>query len=273
MKNALVLILTLALIPWIGCGGGEQKTETKPAAEQPSASTAAGGYAVISVTNGGSITGRVTYAGQIPEKVKLEVTKDVNVCGKVEHYKEDLVVSSDRGLANVVVSLKSITQGKDLAALGETFELDQKGCMFVPHITLVPVGAELTILNSDGILHNIHTFSSVNEAFNKAQPPYLKKMKATFEKPEIIQVKCDVHAWMSGYIVAADHPYYAITDANGRFEITDVPPGTYTVEYWQEKLGAQSKEVTVEAGAAADASFEFASSTASVATGEKLAVK
>ncbi len=268
---ALTLILVCAAF-LVGCGGGEKAEAEKPAAEgQAAAPSATGEYMATTVTDGGTISGRVTYAGEVPPRQKLEVTKDVNVCGKVEHYKEDLIVSSDKGIANVVVKITNISQGKDISTMGESFELDQQGCQFVPHVVMVPVDAELMILNSDGILHNIHTFSSENEPFNKAQPPYLKRMKQTFSKPEIVQVKCDVHAWMSGYIVVAEHPYYAITDENGNFELTDVPAGTYTLEYWQETLGKQTKEVTVTAGGTADGSLEYTAASAALDADESLA--
>ncbi|NIR49430.1 hypothetical protein GWO43_13055 [candidate division KSB1 bacterium] len=265
MRKLFSLILALMFASFIvSCGGGEETAEEteEPMAEKPSEMAAPSGYMAMDVTNGGTITGKVTFAGQIPPKVKLEVTKDVNVCGKVDHYKKDVVVSQDKGLANVVVKLSNISEGKAISAMGESFELDQNGCTFVPHVTLVPVGESLTILNSDGILHNIHTYSDKNPPINKAQPGFKKKMTETFEKPEIIRVACDVHNWMGGYIAVADHPYHVVTDKSGNFTITDVPAGTYTVEYWQETLGTKTAEVTVPAGGEADASLEYAPSSA-----------
>ena len=258
-----VLIAALAL----GCGGGGEKTaeQTQPAAEQPAAQPmTSGAYMAMEVAGGGTIKGTITYAGEIPAMQKLEITKDVNVCGKEPHYKQDLVVGSNKGLGNVVVSLTNISQGKALATLGTAFELDQNGCAFKPHVALVPVGVELTILNSDGILHNIHTYSEKNAAINIAQPGFKKRMGQAFTQPEVIRVACDVHNWMGGYIVVVDHPYYAVTDDSGNFEIANVPPGTYTVQYWQETLGKQTAEVTVTEGAASDASFQFPMGSASI---------
>lgn len=267
MKKLFMLGLGLSLSVFaLSCGGGGESggesagsTPAKKAEAAPMAKS--GGYSEMTVANGGTVSGNVTFAGTVPAKTKLEVTKDVNVCGQVDHYSEDMVVSADKGLANVVVSIKGINSGKSMASLGDSFELDQHGCAFVPHVSLVPVGAELTILNSDGILHNIHTFSSMNEAFNKAQPPYLKTIKQTFDKAETFQIKCDVHAWMSGYITIVDHPYHAVSATDGNFSIADVPAGTYTVEYWQETLGKRTMEVTVAEGGTADASIEYTSSS------------
>lgn len=277
MKKFLPLIMTFAFLFFVfSCGGEEKKAEKaeeqKEKAEEVEGGAAAAGYQAIEVTNGGIIKGTVTYAGQIPPKQKLKVTKDVQVCGKEPHYKEDLVVSSNKGLANVVVSITNINQGKSIKALGESFSLDQNGCIFRPHIVIIPAGAELTIINSDGILHNIHTYSEVNPAINVAQPGFKKKMVQKFGNPEVIRVACDVHNWMGGYIVVVDHPYYAVTDNNGNFVITDVPAGTYTLEYWQETLGKQSTEVTVTEGATIEANFEFLAASASANQASRLAV-
>ncbi len=258
MKKFFTLVMALLLMSFfVACGGGEEKSTT-PAEKAGRTAKKAAGYQATAVTDGGSISGKVSLAGAVPEKKKLEITKDVNVCGKTGHYDESVVVSADNGIANVVVKIVAIGKGKAMDALGESFTLDQNGCVFQPHINLVPAGGDLTILNSDGILHNIHTYSEKNGSVNVAQPGFKKKMKQNFAKAEIIRVACDVHNWMGGYIVVADHPYYSVTDASGGFELTDVPAGTYTVEFWQETFGKQTQEVTVTAGAAATANAEFA---------------
>ncbi len=215
------------------------------------------GYTVAAVTNGGSIAGAVTYAGKAPAPKKLSVTKDTQVCGKVAHMDESLVVAAKGGVKDVIVSIKGIKSGKGLETLGASFVLDQKGCLYSPHVSLVPVNATLKILNPDGILHNIHTYSTKNPAFNKSQPQFKKEMTTTFAQPELITAKCDVHGWMSSNIRVIEHPYYVITDANGAFKLAEVPPGTYTVEFWQEKLGTKTAQVTVAAGQAATLNFAY----------------
>ena len=206
---------------------------------------------------GGSVNGKVTFGGELKAPKKIAITKDANVCGKVDHFDESLVAAKDKGLANVVVSIKNVKGGKSVDALGKEFVLDQNGCRFEPHVALVPVGATLKIKNSDGILHNIHTFAEVNKPINKAQPKFLKVLKVSFEKPEIVRVACDVHNWMGGYIAVVDNAYTTVTDASGSFELTDVPAGTYTVEFWHETLGTKTAEVTVKDGAAATANVEM----------------
>ncbi len=255
MNRAFSLIaLAFALV---ACGGGE-KADTGKKATTDTAMMSSGSYEAMEVMDGGTITGVVTFDGAVPALKKLEITKDVNVCGKTAHYDESLVVSQTNGMANVVVKITSIAEGKGFETMSASSEVDQKGCAFIPHISLVPAGAKLTILNSDGVLHNIHTYSEINKSVNVAQPGFKKKMTQTFAEAEMIRVACDVHNWMGGYIAVADHPYYAVTDANGNFEIGGVPAGTYTLEYWQESLGTKTAEVTVAAGASVEANAMFA---------------
>ena len=214
------------------------------------------GSLVLGPAFAGDIVGKVKYAGTAPTPAKIQVTKDQAVCGKAEHIDETLQVAADKGVKNVVVNISDPKDGRKYAAARKP-SLDQNGCKFVPHVDIVAAGQEMTIINSDGILHNIHTFPKNNTPFNKAQPKFKKEMPATFDKPDIIQIKCDVHSWMSGWIVVAGHAYYALTDASGSFKIADVPAGTYTLEYWQEKLGKQSKSVTVPATGPVTADLEY----------------
>jgi plastocyanin len=201
------------------------------------------GYEVITVQNGGSVVGTVTYTGELPTPEKVEISKDQEICGKTEKINETLVVGKNRGLQNVVVSIVNISKGK---AFDETAAvLDQKDCRYAPHVVLVPLGKPLTILNSDGILHSVRTHSSQNPAFHKAQSKFKKEMFETFQQPELIQVSCDVHSWMSGWIVVQTHPYFTVTDGRGQFFLTNVPAGTYELQFWHETLGSRHRDITV----------------------------
>jgi plastocyanin len=144
-----------------------------------------------------------------------------------------------------------------MAAPPKNAAIDQNGCRFVPRVQIVAAGSRVDIINNDGILHNIHTWSKDNPAFNKAQPKFKKVMTEKFDKPEKFRISCDVHSWMNGWLVVAAHPYYALSDNAGSFKIADVPAGTYTVEYWHEKLGPQTKQVTVPATGSVTADFEY----------------
>jgi len=200
---------------------------------------------------GGTISGTVKYDGTAPAPKAVEVTKDKDVCALHPHFTEDLIVDSSGGIANAVVIVKG-AKG-DLKPTEVKF--DQKGCDYVPHVLAFPAGSTVDITNSDGILHNIHTYSDKNPSFNAAQPVFKKVIKHEVDQPEVIKVTCDVHGWMHGWWVATDTPYFAVTDDKGNYSIAGVPPGDYTVEVWQEKLGTDDQKASVKDGATATTNF------------------
>jgi len=208
------------------------------------------------VANGGSISGQVKVQGTVPPPKTLEVTKDKEVCGQHELKDEELIVSSGGGLENAVVSIVTITKGKPFAPMEAT--LDQQGCKYVPHVLLFPAGSTVKINNDDGILHNIHTYSTKNPPINRAQPKFKKTIEEKFSEAEVIKVTCDAHGWMQGWFVSEDNPYFVKTDADGNFKLTDVPPGDYEVKVWHGKLGEKTQKVTVPAGGEAKVNFELA---------------
>ncbi len=215
----------------------------------------------VAASGTGTISGTVTFAGSATSPVKLDITMDHEVCDREPQFREDLVVAPQNGgLKNVVVWLKDMPeQATDTPpATSDPVALDQRGCRFIPHVVIVPAGETLNILNSDGILHNIHTRGSVNRPINKAQPGILKRVKAKFKYPEMISVKCDAHKWMSAWIVVAGHAYYALTNEDGSYRLDNVPPGTYSLEFWHERLGSAIQQVVVvaETEARADAQFD-----------------
>ncbi len=204
-----------------------------------------------SAQGGGTISGEVKVSGTPPAPKTVKVNKDVEVCGQ-EKKIADVAVGAGNGLANAVVSVSDAKGAK--AAKKAT--LDQKGCEFHPEVLVMSPG-EVDILNSDGVLHNIHTFSTANPPINKAQPKFKKTMTEKFDKPEAIKVQCDAHSWMHGWILVTENPA-ATTDDKGSFKIENVPPGKHKVEVWHPVLGKQSKEVEVKAGQDAKVSFELA---------------
>jgi plastocyanin len=209
-------------------------------------STAA--YEVIAVTDGGTLSGTVKFDGAPPAPAKLTPSKDPEVCGK-EKASPELVVGPGGGIANVVVVVKA-AKGKKLDPAAKNPVFDQKACEFVPHVLAFPAGSTIDVLNSDGILHNLHTTSQTNPSTNQAQPKFKPKINVKIEKPEWpIKVACDVHPWMSAWWISQEHPYVAVTDASGAFTIADIPPGDYEVELWQEKLGKKMEKVSIKAKA------------------------
>ena len=215
-------------------------------------------YQEGAVSNGGSISGKITFSGKAPAPRMIKIDKDTGVCGK-EQASEALLVGKGGGIQNVVVKITGIKSGKKWD-LPKDIVIDQKGCKFAPHVTIFKPGATLVLLNPDGITHNMHTFSRKNPAINKAQPKFKKKMniKGKIKNPETIKLSCDIHKkWMGAWIIVADSPYIAVTDASGSFKIDNVPAGDYTVEIWQEKLGSQTAKVSVKGGSDAKVSASF----------------
>ena len=207
------------------------------------------------VKDGGTISGLVKFKGTAPAAKKLDVGKDKEVCNKAPKLDQSLVVK-DGNLANAVVTITDIKKGKKIEL--KKVKFDQNGCEYKPHVLAFPAGTTIEILNPDGILHNIHSYSKVNSPFNQAQPKFKKSLDVKIEKPEAVEVKCDVHGWMHGWLVATENPYFAVTDGSGSFKLTDVPAGSYTVEVWHEKLGKSTQKVTVKAKEEAKVNFEMA---------------
>jgi plastocyanin len=203
------------------------------------------GYEATTVSDGGTIVGEVKYAGDPPAPEKLPVTKDEKICGSEPKLSPVLVVSPDKGIKDVVVSLANIQKGKALEKPAKAPVLDQKNCEYHPYAQIFPVGTTLEILNSDDVLHNVKTQPGSKTTFNVAQPKFKKKITQEFKIPEIVKVECNVHGWMNALLVVAEHPYYALTDDKGSFKISDVPAGKYTLKLWHAKLGEQTKEITV----------------------------
>ena len=196
----------------------------------------------------GTLSGRVLLDGPRTKPAKLSVIKDVAVCAKIDHHDDRIVAGEDGGLRYAVVTVKGVKNGKGIAALGREFELDQRACAYTPRVLLVPVGGRLKIVNSDAVLHNVHTFSKKNAPFNVAQPKTNRKIEKKFDHPERISVRCDVHGWMCAWVVVVEDAYSAVTDAAGRFSIDGIPPGKYTAVCWQEELGEKTFEFEVKPG-------------------------
>jgi len=200
----------------------------------------------------GSITGTITFEGKAPKMKPLRLDADP-ICvanNEIAPKKEWLILDENKGVKNVLVF---VTEGlnTDYSPPEEPVVIDQKGCIYSPHVLGIMAGQQLDILNNDGTLHNIHALPKVNKEFNKAQPRSKKKLSVKFEKPEApFKVKCDVHPWMGAYIGVFDHPCFAVSGDDGSYIISDLKPGEYVIEAWHEKLGSQTANVTVSDSAA-----------------------
>ena len=210
-----------------------------------------------------SITGTVTFDGKVPALKPLAMEADP-VCAK-KHAKpvlnEMLVLGSGNTMGTIMVWVsKGLPAGKTFPAPKTPVVLDQKGCVYVPHVMGIMVGQTYRILNSDGVLHNIHTLPKVNPSFNKGMPPTLKEATTVFNKPEeVFHIKCDVHPWMSAWVAVFTHPFFSVTGTDGKFTLSGLDPGTYEVTAWHERLGTQTASITVGANESKAQNFKFTS--------------
>ena len=205
-----------------------------------------------SSTNSPSIVGTITLLGTPPPEKVIEPLQKDPICGKqltnipmTRFY----LVSSNQGLANVFVYITKSLEAKSLSFRGqkEAVLLDQVGCFYEPYVMGVMVDQKIRIRNSDPVLHNVHATPTSNTEFNFAQPVQGQVNEKSFSKPEVlVRMKCDVHPWMFAYVGVVSHPYFAVTDAEGRFEINDVPDGDYLLEAVHPKAGRRTVPIKVD---------------------------
>jgi plastocyanin len=203
----------------------------------------------------GSIKGAVLYNGPPVAPKTVPVTIDQYVCGN-QKPGEDLVVSPKRGIRNAVVSLQSPPPGAKWEGTQKPAQVDQVGCVYAPRVVVVPVGGTVDFLNSDRLLHNLHSVSKDNAPFNRTQPRG-RTVSVTFNKPEIVRIDCDLHSWMRAWVVVVEHRFTAVTGPDGEFALDGVPPGRYTLQIWQETLGTTTREVVVPESGAATVTLEI----------------
>ena len=200
-------------------------------------------YQEITVEDSGSISGQILFDGQTPLPTALPVHKNRAVCGE-SVPDESLLIDANGGLKNVVVILDGVHAGKSHPALPAL--LDNKNCAFVPRVQTIAVGQPLALRNSDFILHNVHARRNGYETIFNLGLPYWSEKTYRFTQPGHVLVDCDVlHTWMRAHIIVTDHPYSAVTDAPGRFDISHIPPGEYSLRLWHERLGEQTHPVSV----------------------------
>jgi hypothetical protein len=244
LRTAAAVCLAVAL----GCSD-EKKNAPAPAADAPR----------VDAATAGSIAGRVHFDGTPPANPTVKISGDP-MCAQahasgltIENY-----VVTGAGLDNVFVYVKDGLGNYAFDTPTEPVTIVQDGCRYLPHVAGVRVGQAVEIGNSDATVHNIHSLPEANREFNLAQHRKGQKNVETFTVPEVmIPLKCDLHGWMRAYVGVVAHPYFAVTAGGGRFELRNVPPGTYTLEAWHEKAGRQTQQVTVGARETKDVSFTY----------------
>ena len=251
---AVSLVLSFGVA---ACGG----SQPAPSSTAPATETAAPATTVDPAT-AATVAGKVNLEGTPPANAPIQMKADP-ACVKANAGKtptQETFVSEAGGLGNVFVYVQSGLSGS-FPAPTTSVVFDQKACQYVPHVFGVQVGQPIEILNSDPTLHNIHALPKTNQEFNTAQPIQGMKTSHTFTAKEadvVVPFKCDVHGWMNAYVGVLDHPYFTVTKPDGSFSIPNLPPGSYTLAAWHERLGTQTLPVTVAAKESkSDANFTF----------------
>jgi plastocyanin len=220
---------------------------------QPAATSPQDQYTAIDMSTAGTIAGTVHYAKTPPKPIEIDMAQDPACTLGPANYSEGYVVS-DGAMANVFIYVKDGLGNRIYAAPTQPAMIDQKGCRYTPHVVGVMVGQAVRFTNSDPTMHNIHMMPTVegNQAVDISQPPSggsaHPEDERTFRSPELmIPVRCNNHPWMQAFINVAPNPFYAVSDASGKYVIHGLPPGTYTILADQENLGQQTATVTVAA--------------------------
>jgi plastocyanin len=255
MRPIPFLNLCLAAALLAGCSGKVNTEQPATQKSQPAVS-----YFQVDPGTAAVVTGTIHYTGKKPAPKPIDMSEEP-ACVEAHHgkaYDESLVVNRKGLLANAFVYIKSGLEGKTFEIPAAPVTIDQSGCWFRPRVLGIQVGQVLKVVNSDPVTHNIHPMAQINREWNHSQgsgdPPLARK----FLKPEImIPVKCNIHSWMHAFIGVLDHTYFAVTGDDGTFEIKNLPPGTYTIAVWQEKLGTQEQQVTVGPSGKAETNFTF----------------
>jgi len=272
-KNIGVLFLAFLVSLLLGCSGGGKKSGGKksgaasgstPASTGGSAEANGGGESAAGGEEAGggeaypadkgvaTVSGTIKFEGKKRKPRKVDVSADVK-CAELHKdaplFSETVVLGENNELANVIVYVSKGLEKYSFDAPTEPVVLDQKGCHYVPHVLAVMVGQKVTIKNDDPTLHNVHAMPEVNEGFNASQKQGDTK-DVSFESAEIFGVKCDVHPWMGSRIGVFEHPFFAVSGKDGKYEIAKLKllPGKYTLTAVHEKYGEQTQEIEVKDG-------------------------
>ena len=205
------------------------------------------------------VRGTVRFEGAAPRPTRISMSADPD-CAKLHPAgvsSGDFLTGADGGLQNVVVFVSDGLGDRSFEPPKQPEVFEQKGCMYQPHLVAMRTNQELEVINNDTVAHNLHSVPMNNREWNKSQLPGMH-IEVTFPREEIaIPVKCNVHPWMKSYISVFKHPYFAVTGKSGSFELSNLPPGTYTIQAWHEKLGTATQKITVGPDATKEMEFVF----------------
>ncbi|HEY4392517.1 MAG TPA: carboxypeptidase regulatory-like domain-containing protein [Polyangia bacterium] len=247
-------VAVFAVAASVATGACQKESAPHPApAAAPSATPAS---AAPAPTGHGVIEGAVKLNGTPPEMAPTKRDADP-FCAKTPMKEEEVVVGPGGGLGNVVVRVTEGASGRyDPPAAPAT--LDQSACMYRPRVQAIVAGQMVSIRNGDQTLHNVHGYKGPSTLFNQAEIPGLAPIvRRIGDAGDILKFKCDVHPWMTGYVLVNSNPYFAVTGPDGKFKIAGLPPGKYTLTAWQERYGAKTATVTVAEDKPAEVSFAY----------------
>ena len=255
------VFLLFAVVFLAGCTPKENSADITVSTGSPEVKSATAGLSVDAAT-AGVLKGKILFEGVVPDPKQMSV-KGNPECAALHAggtIASEELVAKDGLLQNVFVYVKQGLESYSFTAPSTPVTIENKACMYVPHVSGAMVGQSIVFLNQDATLHNIHAYPKAGKAFNLGLPLVGMKQTKKFDAPEVmVPLKCDVHPWMQGYIGVLAHPYFQVTGPDGTFELKNLPPGTYTIEVWQEKLGAQTQEITLGPSETKEISFSFKS--------------
>lgn len=262
--RVMLLVLASALALLFACGGDDYFDQYDAKARGGSGGDSASGEAAGVMVNvdpatAATVSGMVSFSGDVPRFPLVNMSAEPD-CIKLHggRVPSDRVVVNDGKLQHVLVWVSQGLEGKRFPVRTEMVSLDQDGCIYKPHVVAVQMGQALNITNSDPTTHNVHPLPRENREWNKSQTSGAPAINYTFPRAEIkIAVKCNIHPWMQAYIHVVQHPYFAVTDAEGKFEIGNLPPGSYTLQAVHERLGQQESEITIGPSGNQQVDFAF----------------
>jgi plastocyanin len=246
---------TLMLLVMAGCGGGDG-----------GGGEAGGDMAMdnpVDAATAGNIAGSVVFEGMAPSMDMIDMSEESTCAAKHSSTPmvQEVVVNSNGTLGNVFVYVKEGLESLMFPTPGPVL-LDQNGCVYLPHVLGVMTGQDITIRNSDGLLHNINASPDINRGFNSSQPVNMETTRSFGAAEVMVPLRCDVHGWMNAYVGVLDHPYHSVSNSSGAFSLSTLPPGDYVIEAWHERYGTQTQNVTVTTGETAEVTFTFSPSMA-----------
>ena len=247
----------------VACGGNKGAANDSAAAPSATAGGAGAGAAGAGAggpTGDATVSGVIRFTGAAPANPKIDMSQEGPCAAKHSTPPTDpQYVVSDGKLGNVFVYVKSgLPTDAKYNTPDASVEIDQDGCLYHPRVFGVMANQKILIKNADPVLHNIKAVPKVNRGFNISQPSAGMQTTRTFSTPEVmVPFECNVHGWMHAYVGVMAHPFFATSGNDGAFSIKNLPPGTYTIEAWHEKLGVQTANVTVGAGETKTADFTF----------------